>query len=314
MLVLTAWFTATAQEIPTQKIEIKGLPSGEASVGLKVHGCRAVSVESNGEKLVSRDGIFVSEVAGDISADATVNVEVPVACKRVHLSELKTDQLSQDEAPLPPAAKAEPGDANEAPRSDGQAQPLKSQALRQGATISIPGRVRQNSGNSTVDSALSKSGNVLRRDRINNNVGTNVNIERRGGTVIRRNNTIESDNDMVRNQDGTKAGGGSSSTPAYAGHSHIQSGNKLSTSTIVDFGNQDTETEIMGNIGGRVNISDHLNNAVEETTHLRNAQQPVENHSHTTVNNTTNVVRQPQLYYGYYTDAFGRNWFGYYTR
>jgi hypothetical protein len=205
------------------------------------------------------------------------------------------------EAPeeLPPSAAADP--------STGQ--PLKSKQALKGVAISVPGRFLQNSRNATVDTATQSSGNVKRRDRVNNNIGVNVDIQRRGGTTIRRNSVIESDNDTVRTR--SSKDGTSDSTPAFSGHSHIQSGNKLQSSSVVDFGNQDTETEIVGNIGGRVRIVDEVSNLVEERAELKAAPVPAENHYHThTTKQTTQYVTSPQLVVGYYYDAYGRLFYG----
>ncbi len=301
ILTISASFSAIAAD---KVITLKGLPSGQAAIGLRVGGCPAVSVEVDGETLSRAKGIFTAKDA--ISGDATVSVRVPSTCNNeVLVSELKTDGLSQDDGKLPPEGPAAPV----ATSTEGT--PLRSQAVRQGATISVPGRFLQSSRNATVDTAIQASGNVRRRDRVNNNIGTNVNLERRGGTVIRRNNVIESDNDTVRSR--SSKDGQNDSTPAFAGHSHVNSNNKLATSGITDFGNQDTETEIVGNVGGRVRIIDEVNNLVDERSELRAAPQPkevthVHNH-HTTVNPIT-VLRQPVYVIGYYTDAYGRMWYG----
>ncbi len=302
---ISASFSAFAAD---KVVTLKGLPSGEASHGIRVGGCQPSSVEADGETLSLVDGTFTSP--RKISGDATVSVRTAAECENeLVLNELKSDSANQDEDQLPPEAPApEPAAA-----TNSEGAPLRSQAIRQGASISVPGRFLQNSRNATVDTAVQASGNIRRRDRVSNNVGTNVNLERRGGTVIRRNNIIESDNDTVRTRS-TKAGQSQNdSTPAFAGHSHINSNNKLATSGIVDFGNQDTETEVVGNIGGRVNIIDEVNNLVDERSELRAAPQPKEVthvHNHNTTVNPTTVVRQPQYVIGYYYDSYGRLWYG----
>lgn len=312
-LVTILTISASLSAIAADKVvTLKGLPSGEASLGLRVGGCPAISVEADGETLSKVKGTFTAKDA--ISGDATVSVHVPASCgNEVLVSELKTDGLSQDDQKLPAEMPTAPAttEAKAAPVTNSEGAPLRSQAVRQGATISVPGRFLQNSRNATVDTALQASGNVRRRDRVNGNIGTNVNLERRGGTVIRRNNVIESDNDTVRTR--SSKDGQNDSTPAFAGHSHVNSNNKLATSGITDFGNQDTETEIVGNIGGRVRIIDEVNNLVDERSELRAAPPPTEvthvhNH-HTTVNPTT-IVRQPVYVIGYYYDAYGRMWYG----
>ena len=319
ILTISANLSAFAAD---KVVTLKGLPSGKSAIGLRVGGCPAVSIEADGETLSRVKGIFTAQ--DSISGDATVTIRVPANCQNeVLVSEQKTDGLSQDEAKLPPEAPATPSEEKAAPATassatNSEGAPLRSQAVRKGATISVPGRFLQNSRNSTVDTAVQSSGNVRRRDVVNNNIGTSVDLERRGGTVIRRNNIVESDNDTVRTRSSGSKGGQSQndSTPAFAGHSHINSSNKLATSGITDFGNQDTETEIVGNVGGRVRIIDEVNNLVDERSELRATPQPkevthVHNHQ-TTVNPAPQitVVRQPTYVIGYYYDAYGRMWYG----
>jgi len=308
----------------TKRVHVDGLKSGTNAIGVRVEGCKAVRVQVDGNDLVEEKGAFVPEFIDDvITADASIEVEVPTTCKTVKLSEMKSEQLSQEEddlpapvekeqaPPAPPADGPAPTTVNEGNQQAGTPAPaggLRSQQTRaRGAMIQVPGRVNQNSHNRTFDSSVDSSGKTRHTYRIENNIGQNVDINRPANNTISRTSRSQASDNRVRTSQTGKGGKSTSDTPADAGHSQFDSHNSLASSGVLDFGNFETETTIVGNVGGSVRISDGVTNRVEETSEFLAPPQPKP--APQVTNNTyvqeTKVVRQSGYFF---RDVYGNLW------